>query len=553
VTRRKALLIIILLVAAGLRLYALGGKSLWLDEIISVRRVRGSFPEMIGEVATHDAHPPLYYVLQYAAKALGGGEAAVRVPSALAGIALVYVVYRIAGRLFDETAGLLAAGLCAVSAFQVYFSQEARPYALAMLLAAVSLWLFLRILDRAQGTIATAGTGSYSLKHVGGQTFLKKGFSPKPLFPKTFTLCIRAACARGRGCGANRAPDDIPKVFEGGSEETFSKKFPPATLHWIIYTLVAGAMLYTYYYLAFALLAEGVILLLSDRRAGPTFKKWLASRAVAAVLFAPYVPVVLGRMSGLPGAPAQSSWRVLAATPSAFVRMLTGMDLAWLRLGAVPTTIIYFAAFVPVGVALFMVRKNRPALTAALTYVLIPVIAVVVLPWRLQIFEAKHLAFVSPILLILGTYAAARCTCRAPAWPAVGLLVFLNAFALSDYYSPQFHKEQWPEACSVIARNARPGDAITFNPQYLGYAFAHYYRGEKLILVQDKQALRKKDFQRLWLVEAAHSNVAIPDPRISAHIRRELVSARFRYAGGEMHESLLPGYKGTIAVRLYGK
>lgn len=511
-TRRKALLLIIILIAAALRFYALGAKSLWLDEISSVRRVRGSFREMIAEVALHDGHPPLYYALQYGAKVLGGGEATVRIPSALAGIALVYVAYRIARKLFDETAGLLAAGLCAVSAFQIYFSQEARPYTLAMLLAALSFLLFLRILE--------------------GE-----------------------------------------KVFEGGSGETVSKKFPPTTLHWITYTLVAAAMLYTYYYLAFALLAEGIILLFSYRRAGPIFKKWLASRAVAAVLFAPYVPVVLGRMSGLPGAPAQSSWDILAAIPSAFVRMLTGIDLTWLQPGAALTAVIYLAAFVPVGAALFMLRKNRFALVAALTYILVPVVAVVVLPWRLQIFEAKHLAFVSPVLLILGTYAAARCTCRPPAWLAVGLLVFLNAFALSEYYGPQFQKEQWPQACSVIADNARDGDGIFFNPYQLGYPYDFYYsealRPMSIILVlhpqpdkalaQLKQAAAElkmaiAKFDRVWVVTEIDSNVAIRYPaQVSDVIRKTLAPASFHSAGGEIYQAEFPGHKGTIVVRLYAR
>jgi len=490
VTRRKALLLIVLLIAAALRFYELGAKSLWLDEITSVRRVRGSFREMIDEVAAHDGHPPLYYVLQYGVKVLGGDEAAVRIPSALAGIALVYVAYRIARQLFDEKAGLCAAGLCAVSAFQIYFSQEARPYSLAMLLAALSLWLFLQIIE--------------------GE-----------------------------------------KVFEGGSGETVSKRFPPISLCWIVYTTVAVAMLYTHYYLVFALAAEGVILLLSYRKTGSIFKKWLVSRAVAGVFFAPYVPVILGRMSALPHAPTQSSWAVLRAMPAALVRMLSGIDMAWLQPGAALTAVIYLAVFVPVGAALFMLRKNRFALVAVASYVLVPVVAVVALPWRLQIFEAKHLAFVSPVLLILGTYAAARYSRRPPAWLGVGLLVFLNAFALSGYYGPQFQKEQWPQACSVIAENARPGDAIAFNPKYLGYAFAHYYRGEKLILVEDRDTLGRKDFARLWLIEERGSNVAIPEAGMSAAIGRMFRPVKFRHDDEQVLQALLSGCKGEIVVTLY--
>lgn len=495
-TRRKAILLIILLIAAALRFHALGAKSLWLDEIISIRRVRGSFGEMIAEVALHDGHPPLYYILQYGAKALGGGEAAARAPSALAGILLVYVVYRIARKMLGQPAGLAAAGLCALSAFQVYFSQEARPYSLAMLLAATSFWLLLRILD-----------------HV---------------------------------------PDRSPEAVEGGLEETSSRKFAPGILCWMSYTAVAVAMLYTYYYLLFALLAEGVALALCRRRAKPIIKKWLLSRAVAAVLFAPYVPVILNRMSGLPAAPAQSRWDVLASMPPALVRMLTGIDLAWLRSGAALTIVIYAIAFVPVAAGLILLRKDRFALAAALSYVLIPVVCVVALPWRLQIFEAKHLAFVAPMLLILGTYAAARLWCRPPAWAGVGLLVVLNAFALYGYFDPAFQKEQWPAACAVVAENARPGDAIAYNPVYVGYAFEHYYKGQKLALGQDAAALSgKAQYKRLWLIEARNSNIAIPDRQFTEMIYRTLRPATFRYQGSDTWDVRLSGYKGGIIVTLH--
>ena len=250
-TRPKILLLAILSVATALRVYALGAKSLWLDEVASIRHVRGSFGDMIHEVAGHDAHPPLYYALQYGARCFGAGEAAARVPSALAGIALAYIVYLIGRRLAGEAAGLFAAGLCAVSAFQIYFSQEARPYALAMLLAAVSFWLFLRIVDRARRE-ANAPTGS---------------------------------------------PAGVATSHE---------KLSAGTVDWIAYTAVAAAMLYTYYYLAFALAAEGVVLLFSRREARLVFKKWLMSRAAAAVLFAPYLRVVLDRMSGVPAVVAMA-------------------------------------------------------------------------------------------------------------------------------------------------------------------------------------------------------------------------------------------------------
>jgi hypothetical protein len=311
-------------------------------------------------------------------------------------------------------------------------------------------------------------------------------------------------------------------------------------------------MLYTYYYLVFALVAEGVILALSYRRARSVFSRWLTSRVGAAVLFAPYLPVVLWRAQKAPAVPQQSAWDVLASVPAGFVRMLTGIDLAALGAGAVLSGVVYAAAFAPVIVSLFLLRKNRFALTAMVCYVAVPVVAVVLLPWRLQIFEAKHLAFVLPVLIVLVTYGAGARGRRPLAWAGVGVLVALNLFSLAGYYHPGFQKERWPEACRVIAAGARPGDAITFNPYYLGYPFAHYYDGQRLILVDDVRAFDlSRSFDRLWLVEEVGSSVAIRDPVVPRVLSSSLIPGQFRDSGEDTPHAILRGHKGTIVVRLY--
>src|SRR5207302_11036080 len=63
------------------------------------------------------------------------------------GAALVPVAFGVARRLVSERAGLIAALLVAVNPFLVWYSQEARAYALLALLSALSFWAFVRALD----------------------------------------------------------------------------------------------------------------------------------------------------------------------------------------------------------------------------------------------------------------------------------------------------------------------------------------------------------------------------------------------------------------------
>lgn len=135
--RRHLPLTGIVLLAAFLRLGGLGTRSLWLDEAATWDTVNGSFGHMLRGLVNHEATPPLSYVYEWlGVKAFGTSEFALRLPSALVGIALVPVVY-VAGRdLAGRRAGLIAALLAACNPFLVWHSQDARSYSLLVLFVA---------------------------------------------------------------------------------------------------------------------------------------------------------------------------------------------------------------------------------------------------------------------------------------------------------------------------------------------------------------------------------------------------------------------------------
>ncbi|MFQ6100607.1 MAG: glycosyltransferase family 39 protein [Anaerolineae bacterium] len=142
------LLIIILLLAVGLRLYHLDAQSFWNDEGNSARIAERTL-DLILEGAAGDIHPPGYYLLLHYWRALfGQSEFALRSLSVVAGVTLVAFTYLLGRRLFGETTGLTAAFLGALSPFAVYYSQETRMYALLAVLSAASTYSLLRLLQK---------------------------------------------------------------------------------------------------------------------------------------------------------------------------------------------------------------------------------------------------------------------------------------------------------------------------------------------------------------------------------------------------------------------
>ncbi len=140
----------LVLLAAALRLPTLGTQSLWVDEAATARVLgAGSLGDLLQRIADQESTPPLYYLLVWPWVQLAGdGEWALRLPSALLGIAAVPVLAAIAARVGGPRAALATGLLAATNPMLIWFSQEARAYALLVLLVAASLLALLRALER---------------------------------------------------------------------------------------------------------------------------------------------------------------------------------------------------------------------------------------------------------------------------------------------------------------------------------------------------------------------------------------------------------------------
>jgi len=134
-------LAIILLLGAGLRLWRIGANSLWFDEAFSWLVAQQPAWAILTQ-RLEPILPPLYHLALHFWIPLGESEATLRSFSALCGLLTLPAMYALGRQLFSRRAGLAAALLTAVLPFHVYFAQEARLYALVVLLAALLLWAF---------------------------------------------------------------------------------------------------------------------------------------------------------------------------------------------------------------------------------------------------------------------------------------------------------------------------------------------------------------------------------------------------------------------------
>ena len=157
---------------------------------------------LLRAIPDSESTPPLYYVLAWLwTQVVGTGEVGLRSLSALLGTATIVVVWALGRRLGGERAGLAAAALVAFNPMLVWFSQEARGYALLALLGALSALLWLRALERprdgARALLAWGAVAALALATHYYAIFL--------IAPQAAWLALRAPGLRASGRRARRA------------------------------------------------------------------------------------------------------------------------------------------------------------------------------------------------------------------------------------------------------------------------------------------------------------------------------------------------------------
>ncbi len=141
------------LLALVLRAADVMGRSLWLDDGVTLLRLASSWPDnllnivYLYDVPTIDTHPPLYFVLLKAWVVFAGqSEFALKWVSVLAGVIVVPLTYSLARRMFTPATGVLAGVTALLSPAIQWYSHDIRMYSLVVALSALTTYAMCRLI-----------------------------------------------------------------------------------------------------------------------------------------------------------------------------------------------------------------------------------------------------------------------------------------------------------------------------------------------------------------------------------------------------------------------
>jgi uncharacterized membrane protein len=145
-----AALAVALLTALGVGLRAaVASDSMLADELSTYWIISATgLGDVISTVHSNaEITPPLHFIAAWLATRIDLTPELARAPSVLAGAATIPAVYLLGLRTVGRAAALVAAAIASLAPFMIYYSAEARSYALTMLLVTLSTLAMLNAVD----------------------------------------------------------------------------------------------------------------------------------------------------------------------------------------------------------------------------------------------------------------------------------------------------------------------------------------------------------------------------------------------------------------------
>ncbi len=156
--RSRLLLLAIVLLAFGLRLYRLDYQELRGDEAFGYFFSLRPLPDIVqATLDLQEPHPVAAYNLQhYWLDWAGHSEFALRFPAAWFGLLAVALLYALGRQLLAQPAALFATVFLALSPYAIWHSQDARMYSMSLALTLAATWLMVLWLPRQRHPLALA-------------------------------------------------------------------------------------------------------------------------------------------------------------------------------------------------------------------------------------------------------------------------------------------------------------------------------------------------------------------------------------------------------------
>jgi len=144
---RTFALLIVITGAAWLRFFHLGDWSLWLDEALTVSDTLYVFKGLSLWQAIH-FRPLNFWLTGWMFSVLPVSEWSARLVPCLVGVITIPVLYYISREFLGNIAAMLSSTLLALSTWHIYWSQNARGFALLLFFSMISMGLFYSGLEK---------------------------------------------------------------------------------------------------------------------------------------------------------------------------------------------------------------------------------------------------------------------------------------------------------------------------------------------------------------------------------------------------------------------
>ncbi|MBN1221019.1 MAG: glycosyltransferase family 39 protein [Anaerolineae bacterium] len=499
-----------ILIAFGLRLHNLTYHSLWFDEAISVYWARQTVPRIleVGFTLVEDRLPPLYYLILKGWTGLFGfSETGVRSLSVFLGVLLVPVIASLATVLFNRRVALVVALLVALNPFLVWYSQEARMYAPAVLFGTLAVGAFLKFV-RLRHRQVKPSAGDWQ-----SQAFIVLFilFAALGLYSHLYTGFLLPALGLWLIIG-----------------------YPRARRLWLIFALGVLIILLAYTPIALAIWrfsgesTPGDPFSHVGQRAWwllQSFTVWKASLSPILQFTIPSIVVIYALLAYLRTANYQSR----LARPLFLITLLLVVPFAIASLLLWRNYLAFF------GERYFIVMTPWLLLLAAVgAENLSQWVDTRMSKWQMANFKLHH---------------ATRLVSGLP----YALLLLVTVLPLPGQWSTPAAKEAWRQSVAYLAKHAESNHGILIHPDWVRYPFQFYFRGPGQTYAAFSQVTPATDLDGplqgvvgdhpvIWLIQS-HLDGPDPDRLVEQWLATRYPLVTELYPPGITLKGYAPGYQ----------
>lgn len=220
------------------------------------------------------------------------------------------------------------------------------------------------------------------------------------------------------------------------------------------YMLTVIGFLYTSYLAIFLLCAQGLYVILFDRKAFGNWLKWVVISTAALIPWMPFFLTQLGigqgLRSALPGWSEAVSTPLLKSLPLVFTKFVLGrISIEPPMIYAITVIFLFFLFVLLVAKSWF---SNKLLTSKILLFLLVPILLSYIVSWFIPILAPQRVLYCLPffyVLLALGISSFKNYKVIAASIAAI--IIGISFYAIFQYVTnPQFQREQWREAIAFV-------------------------------------------------------------------------------------------------------